>query len=186
MSRAPRMSTRRIRRDAIHMSARDVCSRRPLGGAPTGSPDAGRVRLLVVESEGMRYSAAQALMPCFTVVQSVPDGKYAVDSFQVFAPDLVVLNLGFAVVERVACWTEIISSPESDVRSLLLVLSDSRARHDEMAALDIGADDYLKKPISASRLCCRVQAMLRRILAERSPGPRRPPHPPLRQTGMTS
>lgn len=124
-------------------------------------------RILVVESETMRFSAAAVLNDCYDRVRAVPDGRAAVDAFLTFAPDLIVLNLGYAVEDRVRTWDEIRSlSPES--RRLLLVLSDSRLGWDEMTALDAGADDYIKKPVTPSRLCCRVQAILRRTFAEQA------------------
>jgi CheY-like chemotaxis protein len=45
----------------------------------------------------------------------------------------------------------------------VIVLTGSEARDDEVALMDAGADDYIKKPIDPVRFVARVRAMLRRM-----------------------
>ncbi|MDZ4180281.1 MAG: response regulator transcription factor [Coriobacteriia bacterium] len=53
----------------------------------------------------------------------------------------------------------------------ILVLSVREGEADKIAALDLGADDYLTKPFSSGELLARIRAMLRRVPAtERDPG----------------
>lgn len=49
---------------------------------------------------------------------------------------------------------------QSDVPILILSVRDNEA--DKIAALDLGADDYLTKPFSSGELLARLRAMLRR------------------------
>ena len=50
----------------------------------------------------------------------------------------------------------------------ILVLSVRDAEQDKVAALDLGADDYLTKPFGAAELLARVRALLRRAAPEPS------------------
>lgn len=117
-------------------------------------------RILVVETKGMSQSAVSLLQDTFDRVSHVPDGARAVRTFIEQMPDLVILNLGYFVVERVRYWNELRYLADNE-RKLLLVLSDSRAPADEIVALDLGADDYMSKPVTGRRLARRVRTILR-------------------------
>ncbi|HEY2668268.1 MAG TPA: response regulator transcription factor [Actinomycetota bacterium] len=52
----------------------------------------------------------------------------------------------------------------------ILVLSVREEEADKVAALDLGADDYLTKPFGVDELMARVRALLRRT-GQGSPGP---------------
>jgi two-component system KDP operon response regulator KdpE len=60
---------------------------------------------------------------------------------------------GLEVAEELRSWYE----------GPILVLSVRDGDEDKIAALDLGADDYLTKPFSAGELLARIRAHLRRI-----------------------
>jgi two-component system, OmpR family, response regulator len=80
------------------------------------------------------------------------------------AYDVVVLDLmlpgldGHEVCRRLR---------EARVWTPILVLTARDAEHDEVTALDTGADDYLAKPYSFAVLLARLRSLLRRGLTER-------------------
>jgi two-component system alkaline phosphatase synthesis response regulator PhoP len=81
------------------------------------------------------------------------------------AIDLVVLDVmmpemdGFEVCRRLRKSPATISLP-------VLFLTAKSDEVDEIQALDLGADDYVQKPVSIKVLLARIQALLRRTLPE--------------------
>jgi two-component system alkaline phosphatase synthesis response regulator PhoP len=83
-------------------------------------------------------------------------------------PDLVILEImmsGMSGFEMCAALRDDAEIAETAV----LMLTSRTAEADELHALDIGADDYLTKPVSPKLLLSRVRALLRRM-SERKPG----------------
>src|SRR5215208_7984102 len=72
-------------------------------------------------------------------------------------PDLIILDLGLPdmdgveVCSRLREWTQI----------PIIILSVRDSERDKVAALDMGADDYLTKPFGIEELLARVRVALR-------------------------
>lgn len=72
-------------------------------------------------------------------------------------PDLVLLDLGLPdldgmeVIQRLRAWT----------RVPIIILSARGQEADKVAALDLGADDYLTKPFGVPELMARIRVALR-------------------------
>ncbi|HEU4751540.1 MAG TPA: response regulator transcription factor [Armatimonadota bacterium] len=85
-------------------------------------------------------------------------GEEALEMAAGQAPDVVILDLalpgmdGLAVCRKMREWS----------RVPILVLSVRDGEGDKIAALDLGADDYLTKPFSLEELLARLRALLRR------------------------
>ncbi len=91
-------------------------------------------------------------------VLTVGDGRAALEVARARRPDLVVLDVMMPIVDGLDVCR--ILRAESDV-AILLVTARS-AENDMLLGLDIGADDYLAKPVSPRELTARVRALLRR------------------------
>ena len=116
-------------------------------------------RVLVVDDEPqIRRALRTALGGHGYEVELAEDGAVALDAIAVRAPDLVVLDLvmprvdGLAVVRQVREWSPV----------PIIVLSARGDERDKVAALDLGADDYLTKPFGMDELLARVRVALRR------------------------
>jgi two-component system KDP operon response regulator KdpE len=120
--------------------------------------------VLVVDDEPQILRAVERTLTARGyVVRTASDGRAAVGAVLDDEPDLVVLDLNLPHVDGLTACREIRRSS----RVPILVLSVRDAEDDKVAALDLGADDYLTKPFGAAELLARVRALLRRA----APGP---------------
>ena len=91
-------------------------------------------------------------------VQVVRDGNAALEMFDRFQPDLIVLDVmlpgidGFEVCRRVRARSQ----------TPVIMLTARGEEIDKLVGLGLGADDYVTKPFSPRELAARVKAMLRR------------------------
>src|SRR5437867_12324262 len=120
-------------------------------------------KVLVVDDErAIRRAVSRALSSRGFLVDVAADGEEALGSVRTFDPDLMVLDLnlpelgGLEVCRRVRAWSAV----------PILVLSVREEEADKVAALDLGADDYLTKPFGVDELMARVRALLRRAGAQ--------------------
>jgi two-component system, OmpR family, alkaline phosphatase synthesis response regulator PhoP len=98
----------------------------------------------------------------------MPDGEIAYERIRDGRPDLVLLDIslpkqsGIWVLERLR---------ETHDQVPVIVLSARQDEFDKVAALRLGADDYVTKPFALAELLARVDAVLRRCrLSGRGPG----------------
>ncbi|GAA0462162.1 DNA-binding response regulator [Paractinoplanes deccanensis] len=91
-------------------------------------------------------------------VITVGDGRSALDVARTRKPDLLVLDVMMPLVDGLDVCR--ILRAESNVAILLVTARSSE--NDMLLGLDIGADDYMAKPVSPRELTARVRALLRR------------------------
>ncbi len=101
---------------------------------------------------------------------AVGDADAAVAALE--APDppmLVVMGWEMAGADGLEMLRWLRSRASGKSAWVLLLTGHSR-REDEIAALDAGADDYLVKPVDASRLRAHLRAGARRVAQFAAPG----------------
>ncbi len=116
-------------------------------------------RILVVEDEKpLREFVARNLSVRGYEVLKAANGMEALAIFQNESLDLIILDLmmphmdGLELTQRVR---RVSTVP-------IIVLSALDEERDKVAALDLGADDYLTKPFGVEELLARVRGLLRR------------------------
>jgi DNA-binding response OmpR family regulator len=92
-------------------------------------------------------------------VLTVGDGRAALEQARARRPDLVILDVMMPLVDGLDVCR--ILRTESNVAIFLVTARSSE--NDMLLGLDIGADDYLSKPVSPRELTTRVRALLRRV-----------------------
>jgi DNA-binding response OmpR family regulator len=93
----------------------------------------------------------------YTVVTAF-DGEQALVRFAAHSPDLVILDVNLPVRDGFAVLALLRQTSQVPV----MMLTVRSAEEDEVQGLDLGADDYLRKPFSPRALLARVRSLLRR------------------------
>ena len=120
-------------------------------------------RVLVVEDEPqMRRALHLNLTARGYDVVTAEDGTGALNEHAVQEPDVIVLDLGLPDIDGL----EVIRAIRSTSQVPILVLSARIGSSDKVAALDLGADDFVTKPFDMDELLARLRAATRRSLPE--------------------
>ena len=120
----------------------------------------GSVVLVVDDEPQILRAVERTLTARGYIVRTASDGRAALGAVLDDEPDLVVLDLNLPHVDGLTACREIRRSS----RVPILVLSVRDAEDDKVAALDLGADDYLTKPFGMDELLARLRAALRHQL----------------------
>jgi two-component system, OmpR family, response regulator RegX3 len=116
-------------------------------------------KVLIVEDE-ISFSDALAylLKKESYEVEVAVNGAEAIERFQSFNPDLILLDLMIPEVSGTEVCRVIRST--SQVPIIMLTAKDSEI--DKVVGLELGADDYVTKPYSSRELLARMKAVMRR------------------------
>jgi two-component system alkaline phosphatase synthesis response regulator PhoP len=94
-------------------------------------------------------------------VKAVNNGADAVEIARTFLPDLVLLDIMMPNQDGVETCRQLREIP--DLGNAFIVFLTARSEeYSEVAAFDIGADDYITKPIKPRALMSRIAAIFRR------------------------
>src|SRR4051794_31284606 len=88
-----------------------------------------------------------------------PRGDQALARLRFERPDVCVLDLMLPGIDG---WNLIETARAEGIGTPIVVVSARGTEHDRVHALEIGADDYLVKPLSMRELVARVGAAARR------------------------
>jgi OmpR family response regulator RpaB len=94
------------------------------------------------------------------------DGEEALDIFNKFAPDIVVLDIMMPKMDGYGVTKEIRKQADTPI-IILTALGDVAER---ITGLELGADDYVVKPFSPKELEARVKCILRRTASKNGTG----------------
>lgn len=127
-------------------------------------------KILVVDDEPryLRLLEANLLTEGYDVL-TASDGLQAIDTFSSNPVELILLDVmmprldGFATCQRIRQYSNV----------PIIILTARGEEQDRVKGLDLGADDYLVKPFSATELLARVRAVLRRSQVSKESGQER-------------
>jgi DNA-binding response OmpR family regulator len=127
-------------------------------------------KILVVDDEPryLRLLEANLLTEGYDVL-TASDGLQAIDTFSSNPVELILLDVmmprldGFATCQRIRQYSNV----------PIIILTAKGEEQDRVRGLDLGADDYLVKPFSATELLARVRAVLRRSQVSKESGQER-------------
>jgi two-component system KDP operon response regulator KdpE len=121
--------------------------------------------LLVDDDVSIQRAVAPLLRSRGYQVSVVGTGRDAIKAVAEKPPDLVVLDLGLPDLEGV----EVCRQMREHTKAPIVILSARSGETEKVAALDIGADDYVTKPFGPEELLARIRVALRRVFEAEAP-----------------
>jgi DNA-binding response OmpR family regulator len=129
--------------------------------APPPSPSLLRTRILVVDDNVAALKAcARLLGQAGYDVAQVVDGRAALALVRTYRPALVLLDVVLPDISGREVLRQIKADPELAEISVVLLTSIATSLEAMTAGLEVGADDYIARPIANQELLARVRAAL--------------------------
>ncbi len=115
------------------------------------------VVLVVEDDEPIRNLITTTLEMEKYKFDTAQNGSQAIMLAAANNPDIILMDLpdmdGIEVIRKIRSWSV----------APIIVISARSDEKDKVAALDVGADDYLTKPFSVVELSARLRATIRRV-----------------------
>ena len=113
-------------------------------------PDILEILKLNLQNEGYKVSTAE-------------NGKKALKKADKINPDLIVLDLMMPIMDGIETCERL--RLDSRYKNTLIMFLTARAEdYSQIAALDVGADDYINKPVKPRVFLSKIKSLLRRKL----------------------
>jgi two-component system alkaline phosphatase synthesis response regulator PhoP len=113
-------------------------------------PDILEILKLNLQSEGYKVSTAE-------------NGKKALKKADKINPDLIVLDLMMPIMDGIETCERL--RLDSRYKNKLIIFLTARSEdYSQIAALDVGADDYITKPVKPRVFLSKIKSLLRRKL----------------------
>ncbi len=123
----------------------------------------GPAKILIVEDDAhIRRLLRATMQRAGHDVAEAADARQALSLLDIEKPDVVLLDLGLPDRDGL----ELIGPFRQRSAATLIVVSARDDSTEKVAALDLGADDYLTKPFDTEELLARIRAALRHKRAE--------------------
>jgi two-component system KDP operon response regulator KdpE len=115
-----------------------------------------RVLLVDDEPQIQRFLRPALRAAGYEVIEAMT-GAEALKAIATAAPDIVILDLGLPDMDG----KEVVSSVRGWSQIPIVILSARDRESEKIAALDLGADDYVEKPFGIGELTARIRTALR-------------------------
>jgi DNA-binding response OmpR family regulator len=117
-------------------------------------------KLLLIEDDVLVSEMVQTLLSQegFTV-EVAPNARTGLKKAQELEPDAVILDVMLPDIDGWQVCSQL--RAKGDVPIVMLTALDDQQQH--LKGLELGADDYIVKPVSATELAARIRALLRRV-----------------------
>lgn len=119
-------------------------------------------KILIVDDEPdiLEFLEYNLTKEGFNVVTAA-DGEEAIKVAEKEKPDLIILDIMMPKIDGVEVCRQLRAKPAFD-HTLIAFLTAREEDYSQIAALDVGGDDYITKPIRPRVFVSRIKALLRR------------------------
>ncbi|MGB0522221.1 MAG: response regulator transcription factor [Flammeovirgaceae bacterium] len=126
------------------------------------SKDKGAQRILLVDDErDILEILSYNLEKEGYAIKTANDGESAIQIAKNFKPQLIIIDIMMPVMDGVETCRRLREESSLD-NTFIMFLTARSEEYSEVAAFDIGADDYITKPIKPRALISRIKALFRR------------------------
>ena len=131
------------------------------------SKPSNKVHLLLIEDDdALAQLIEEYLSLHFFEVSRVASGDAGVRAIREMQPDVVILDMMLPGMNGL----DVCRQVRESYSGAILILTASKSGADHVAGLELGADDFVTKPIEPYILLARIRAQLRRLKVERGLG----------------
>jgi two-component system, OmpR family, response regulator AdeR len=117
-------------------------------------------RVLIVEDESQIATVLEAYLRREGFqTERAENGTRALEYWRAFKPDLIVLDLQIPAPDGL----EVLRKVRASSNTAVIIVTARAEDIDRLLGLELGADDYVVKPVSPREVVARVKAVLRRI-----------------------
>lgn len=122
--------------------------------------------ILLVEDDIDLANLTQEYLENFNLkVDVIDDGEKAVRSILDNPPDLILLDIMLPSIDGI----EVCRQVRSEYNGPIIMLTARTEQMDQILGLEIGADDYLCKPVEPRLLVAKINAHLRYLTRQQTP-----------------
>jgi two-component system alkaline phosphatase synthesis response regulator PhoP len=126
-------------------------------------------KILIVDDEKdivdlVSYNLEKEGYKCYTAY----DGEQALEKARDKKPDLILLDIMMPKLDGIETCRRIKEDPELN-QTYIAFLTARSEEYSELAGFDVGADDYITKPIKPRVLISRIKAILKRKKQDDAP-----------------
>ncbi|MBE6852051.1 MAG: response regulator transcription factor [Ruminococcus sp.] len=121
--------------------------------------------LLIIEDEPVSRELLKSVFANYSFrIYTASNGMNALRIIKDYSPDMALLDLGLPDIDGLRLLRKIRTFTDMPI----IVVSARTDEKDKVAALDLGADDYMTKPIGTAELIARVKNVIRHSASLRS------------------
>jgi putative two-component system response regulator len=135
---------------------------RTMMGALVGQPELSQPRILIVDDDESNVQLLEGLLDIggYDFVRSAMGGKEALEQAEKFLPDLILLDLQMPGIDGYHVLEKLRRDLSSAVYLPILVVTADATRSARKKALELGASDFLTKPVDATEILLRIKNFL--------------------------
>ena len=125
-------------------------------------------KILIVDDDNVIAELIQLYLTkeCFDT-KIVNDGDLAINEFESYQPDLILLDLMLPGMDGYQICREIRAKSDTPI----IPVSAKGEVFDKVLSFELGADDYIEKPFEPKELIARIKAVLRRCTPQKKEEP---------------
>lgn len=134
-------------------------SLRPVRKGAVKAMDKGKI-LIVDDDARLRFILRSQLSASGFSVREASDGQTGVAEARDWLPDVIIMDLKMPKMDGREATRLLKESPQT-MHIPVLMLTAKSAPHDLVTALEVGAEDYIRKPFEISELIARIRSAYR-------------------------